>query len=124
MSHRPSPSCVVAIAVLVALAACDPTYDVRGVVVDGSGAPIAGATVAMECPGATAKEATSKVDGSFSIGGVGRSRDLATDCSLRIEKPGFVTQTIRVTGACLRGSDVGNGNVPCGPADGKVVLAR
>jgi hypothetical protein len=110
-----------ALLVLVGLAACDPVYRVQGTVVDASGTALAGVTVTKACPSGGTEVATTTAAGDFSFGGVGGSFE-APKCSLRIEKAGFATQTLRTTDVCYRSSQAGNYGNTCKPGEGKITL--
>lgn len=113
----------IAVALLALLSAtgCDPTYSVSGKVVEASGAPVIGATVTKACPSGRTEVETTTGSGEFTFGGVGGSFE-APKCSLRIEKAGFKTQTVRTTDVCYRGTQEGNAGKPCGPGEGKITL--
>ena len=111
----------VALVALLAATGCDPTYSVSGTVVDASGAAVIGATVTKACPSGGTEVVTTTVTGEFAFGGVGGSFE-APKCSLRIEKAGFKTQTVRTMDACYRGTKEGNAGKPCAPGEGKVTL--
>jgi hypothetical protein len=102
----------------VLLVACDPAYSVTGTVVDGKGAPIAGASVTMSCPSGSVRKETTGASGEFQHGGVGGTAE-APSCTLRIEAAGFVPQTIPSTAVCFRSSRKGNYGKPCSPERGQ-----
>ncbi len=87
--------------VLLAAAGCDPAYSVHGTVLDAAGAAIDGANVTLSCPSGRTESVVTTAGGEFAFGGVGGSFE-APKCSLRVEKPGFVTRTVRTTDACYR----------------------
>lgn len=111
----------VALFALLAATGCDPTYSVSGTVVEPSGAAVIGATVTKACPSGGTEVETTTGSGEFAFGGVGGSFE-APKCSLRIEKAGFKTQTVRTTDVCYRGTKEGNAGKPCGPGEGKITL--
>ena len=109
------------------LAGCDPGWKIEGTVVDSSGAPIAGASVALACPGAGTgagpmpQTVVTDPSGHFSFGGVGGASTSGT-CTLAIGKTGFTTKTIGAADACYRSTHAHNFATPCTPADGRVTL--
>ena len=114
--------------VLVVLAGCDPGWKIEGTVVDPSGAPIAGASVALTCPGGgtgsgpVPQTIVTAADGRFSFGGVSGAAN-AGKCSLAISKAGFTPKTLGAPDACFRSTQTGNFAQPCAPADGRITLA-
>ena len=109
------------------LGGCDPGWKIEGTVVDSSGAPIAGASVALTCPGggtgAGPMPQTIVTDptGRFQFGGVSGAGG-SSKCSLAISKPGLSPKTITATDACHRSTQARNFTTPCGPSDGRVTL--
>jgi len=116
-----------AFALFLVLGSCDPGWKIEGTVVDPSGAPIAGASVALTCPGggtgAGPMPQTIVTDptGRFSFGGVSGAMN-ADKCSLAISKAGLTTKTITAPDACFRSTRARNYGTPCAPADGRVTL--
>jgi hypothetical protein len=113
--------------VLIVLAGCDPGWKIEGTVVDSSGAPIAGASVALACPGPPGSGPAPQTivtdpTGRFSFGGVSGAGASST-CTLAVSKTGFTTKTIGATDACHRSTKARNYGTPCAPTDGRVVLA-
>jgi hypothetical protein len=109
--------------VLLLMTGCDPAYSVHGTVLDAAGAAVTGANVTLSCPSGTTESAVTTATGEFAFGGVGGSFE-APRCSLRIEKPGFATQTVRTTDACYRSTQTRNYGTRCGPGEGEIRLAR
>lgn len=109
--------------VLLVGAGCDPAYSVRGTVLDAGGTAVAGANVTLSCPSGRTESAVTTASGEFTFGGVGGSFE-APRCSLRIEKPGFTTQTVRTTDACYRSTQTKNYGKDCRPGEGEIRLAR
>lgn len=113
--------------VLVVLAGCDPGWNIEGTVVDPSGAPIAGASVALSCPGAgtgagpVPETVVTDPAGHFRFGGISGERN-SDKCTLAISKSGLTPKTIAATDACFRSSHTRNLGAPCAPTDGRVTL--
>jgi hypothetical protein len=74
-------------------AGCDPIGEVRFVIVNTGGAPVAAASVVMTCPGNAVPEehAQSGPDGTVTYQSI---PDIAPTCTFTIEKPGFVTKSL------------------------------
>lgn len=75
---------------------CDPSYDVRGTIVEtGSGAPVDGATIRVTCPNRIVLDGKSEATGAFhvwaSTGIVPKG-----DCTLAVDKPRFATTKVDV----------------------------
>lgn len=113
-------------AVVLLCAGCDPGWHIQGTVVDSSGAPIAGASVALACPGPPGSGPVPETiltdpTGRFSFGGIAGERE-SSKCTLAITKSGFTTKTIGATDACYRSTSARNLATPCAPTDGRVTL--
>jgi hypothetical protein len=86
---------VVAVALSVALltAGCDPIGEVRFVVINTAGAPVAAARVAVICPGAPVPTTHEQSDPDGLVL-YQRIPDIDPACTFTIEKPGFVTKSL------------------------------
>jgi len=88
---RRSFSTLIAALVLVG---CDPIASVGAVVVDPSGAPVAGAKVRFECPDhgfGDSALVTTDARGKFVYS---RIPDIDARCKMRVEKEGFAARTL------------------------------
>ena len=111
---------------LLVLSGCDPGWHISGTVVDSSGAPIAGASVALTCPGPPGSGPAPQTivtdpTGTFQFGGVSGAGQ-SSKCSLAISKAGFTTKTIAATDACYRSTSARNLGTPCARTDGRITL--
>lgn len=88
-------------AALVAVAGCDPGWQMTGSVRAEGGAPVAGATITTKCPDdrPPLPTSTSDANGAIHGGGVGYFRD---ECNLEVRAQGFAPQTVPVRGVCRR----------------------
>jgi hypothetical protein len=102
---------------------CDASFNIRGSVVDGSGAPVASASVKMTCPTNSSFERTGTTDekGQFSFGGVSGGTETVS-CDISIAKAGFATKTVKASEVCHRSSKTGDGQTPCDPKTSVVTL--
>jgi len=111
------------IALLLSLAACDPTWSGTGHLIDAKGAPVAGAKATLKCPSGRIESETSDATGTFSFGGVGSSFE-APKCSVTIEAVGFAKRTMTVYDLSYRNTQEGNATVPTKPGEGIILLER
>jgi hypothetical protein len=112
-----------ALLVLLLLPACDPGWHASGHVVDGTGAPVAGATVTLDCPGKSFFErGSSDPTGAFSLGAVGPSPP-AAKCHVVVDRPGFAKRTLSLFDLCFRSTEDGTLGDPCSPGAGTIVLS-
>ncbi len=108
--------------VAAAVLACgDPAWSMTGTVVDGTGAPVPGATVKVLCPGKAApwETATTNDAGAISMGGIPAA---PPNCTAEISAAGHASETVPVGSFCYRSTTAGNYGSPCAPGSGKVVL--
>lgn len=94
-----------------------------GHLVDGTGAPIAGAKATLTCPSGRVDGAMSDATGTFSFGGVGSSFE-APKCSVTIDAAGFASRTLTVYDLAYRNTESGNAAVPSTPGEGTILLSR
>lgn len=107
--------------VLATVLACgDPAWSMKGTVVDGTGAPISGATVNVHCPGAKAIYATDKTDPKGDVN-MGSIPDAPAGCSVEVIAAGHAPHTFPMTAFCFRSTGAGNYATPC-PAGGTRVV--
>lgn len=97
-SRTPARYFMVTASSLVVLLACDPPFDMEGTVSTATGAPVAGAHVAIECPGGSSVDAEATTDGAgrFHTRAIGWQ---PANCSVRISAPrlaNYVTPIMRV----------------------------
>src|SRR4051812_20665233 len=81
-------------ALALPLAACDTAGAVGAIMVDPSGAPVAGATVSFACPThrfADGDRVETDTTGKFYHS---RIPDIEASCTMTVEKPGFVPKTL------------------------------
>lgn len=98
------------------LACGDPAWSMEGTVVDGTGAPVPGATVKVTCPARSARPGdTTNADdaGVVSMGGI---PDIPKTCTAEVSAPGHSPRTVPVTDFCFRSTKEGNYGKACGPA--------
>jgi hypothetical protein len=94
--------------VTLALAACDPIWQVRARVVDPGSRPVAAAWLVTMCAmerlhGVGADPSETAADGTGTVANMGSVNP--PPCDLLVLKPGFVTQRIRFQQICPTGRE-------------------
>jgi len=110
-----------ALVALAILACGDPVWNMTGTVVDGTGAPVPGATVTVVCPGRATPAGVQVTNdaGAIEMGGI---PSIQSTCTADITKAGKTPKTVPVTAFCFRSTSAGNASTPCAPTEGKVTL--
>ena len=107
---------------LVLVACGDPLWKAEGSVVDTSGDPIVGASVALVCPEQEQSLDTVKTTaaGRFEVGGHNATR--AMGCSLQVSHPAHHLKTVHMMEVCFRSKKTQSYDLPCGTSEGKITL--
>jgi hypothetical protein len=87
-----------AVLLALALAGCDPVWQVHTKVTDPAGAPIPGASLALTCPEGRGFAALSDDHGDADVGGIGT--ELPGKCTIVVSDPGRRSYRITLEEQC------------------------
>jgi hypothetical protein len=92
--------CVAVAAVL--LVGCEPSFEMRGDVVDAQGEPVANADVVLTCKGVDQRGARTNSSGRFRDAGIGAYGE---PCTIEVRRSGKPSVSFSVMANCVRTAD-------------------